>query len=202
MSIRDQGAPEFTHSFRGYDPTQVDDYVVRCGEYMVQVEERAAAAESALQQCRRELASAPGTAGVSQRLAAILQLAEEEADQIRTRARTDSETTTQRAASLAARTISDANEQRDAIQREIDDLSATREGLVQRLVDLLGAIHDATERYQGYAPGTAWTARAGVELFDAEASDAGAVVDAEPVGVDPDADTQAIASTGPTPESG
>ena len=123
MSISEQGAPEFTHSFRGYERTQVDEYVARCGAYMNEVEVRAAAAESALQQCRRELASSPSTAGVSQRLAAILQLAEEEADQIRTRARADGEATTQQATSEAERTVSEANQQRDAIQREIDELS-------------------------------------------------------------------------------
>ena len=61
MSISEQGAPEFTHSFRGYERTQVDEYVARCGAYMNEVEVRAAAAESALQQCRRELASSPST---------------------------------------------------------------------------------------------------------------------------------------------
>jgi cell division septum initiation protein DivIVA len=199
MSIREQGAPEFAHSFRGYDHTQVDDYVARCSEYMMQLEERATAAELALQQCRRELASAPVTAGVSQRLAAILQLAEEEADQIRSRARADGESTTERASSEAERTVSDANQQRDAIEREIDDLSTVREGLVQRLVELLGQIHEATERYQGYPPGAVSTRQARVELFDAEAvADEGA--GAEPRVADPDADTQAIASTSQTPE--
>jgi cell division septum initiation protein DivIVA len=203
MSISEQGAPEFTHSFRGYERTQVDEYVARCSAYMNEVEVRAAAAESALQQCRRELASSPSTAGVSQRLAAILQLAEEEADQIRTRARADGEATTQQATSEAERTVSEANQQRDAIQREIDDLSTVREGLVQGLLGLLGRIHDATERYQGYPPGASWTAPAGVELFDAEAVErveAGTAIDAEPLVADPDADTQAIVSTIPTPE--
>ncbi len=124
MSITDQGVPEFAHAFRGYERTQVDAYVAQYREYMAQVEVRAAAAESALQQCRRELASSPTTAGVSQRLAAILQLAEEEADQIRARAQVEHEATTHRAASEAEQTITHATQHRDAIQREIDDLSA------------------------------------------------------------------------------
>ncbi|MDQ1430203.1 MAG: DivIVA protein [Actinomycetota bacterium] len=199
MSITDQGVPEFAHAFRGYERTQVDAYVAQCREYMAQVEVRAAAAESALQQCRRELASSPTTAGVSQRLAAILQLAEEEADQIRARAQLEHEATTHRAASEAEQTITHANQHRDAIQREIDDLSSVREELVQRLLELLGQIHDATERYQGHPPGTSWAPPA-VELFDAEAVEDDAAVSVEQVVADSDADTQAIVSSVQTTE--
>jgi cell division septum initiation protein DivIVA len=103
MSIREQGRPDFSHSLKGYDRTQVDEFVASSREYTIQVEDRATAAESALVQCRRELASSPGTVGISQRLAAILQLANEEAGEIRARAQTDSETTTQEAASHAER---------------------------------------------------------------------------------------------------
>ena len=82
MSIRDQEAPGFSHSLRGYDRVQVDEYLAEFREYVIGVEGRAVAAESALVECRRELAS-PGSAGISERLGAILQLANEEADEIR-----------------------------------------------------------------------------------------------------------------------
>jgi cell division septum initiation protein DivIVA len=225
MSIRDQEAPEFSHALRGYDRVQVDEYLAGFREYVIQLEDRAAAAELAVLECRRELAS-PGSGGISQRLAAILQLANEEADEIRARAHAEGEATTQQATSEAERTVHDASEQRDAIQREIDDLSAVREGLLQRLVELGDQIRGATARYEGYPPGTAPTARGEVELFDVEAVEqqdaanaepiadvaadaepiADAAADAEPIAdadaepiADDEAETQMITSTTPTP---
>jgi cell division septum initiation protein DivIVA len=199
MSIRDQEAPAFSHSLRGYDRVQVDEYLAWFREYAVQVEDRARAAESALMQCQRELVSSPGTAGISQRLAAILQLANEEAEEIRARAHAEGEATTQQAASEAEHTVNEANQKRDAIQREINELSAVREELLQRLVELGDQIGDATEHYQGYPPGAAPPARADVKLFDGEAVDDEMAVDAEPE-ADPEADTQGFSSTGQTPE--
>jgi cell division septum initiation protein DivIVA len=194
VSISEQGPPEFSSAFRGYERTQVDEYLASLREHASQIEGRARTAESALVQCRRELASSPGTVGVSERLAAILQLANEEAGEIRSRARADSETTTEQAASQARRTIDDANQQRDAIQREIDELAAIREEMLQRLIELGGQIVGATERYQGRAPGASRPATSRVQLFDAE------VVDAEPgiesqQAADPDADTYGTSST-------
>jgi cell division septum initiation protein DivIVA len=200
MSIREQEPPEFAHAFRGYERTEVDEYVTSMRDYTIQVEDRARAAESALVQCRRELASSPGTVGISERLAAILQLANEEAAEIRARARADSEATTEEATTRAERTIDEATRHRDAIQREIDELSAVREELLQRLIALGGQIVEATERYQGYPPGMSPLPRADVKLFDAEAVDDAPAVEAEPP-TDPEADTQRIASTGQTPEN-
>jgi cell division septum initiation protein DivIVA len=199
MSMREQDPPDFSNALRGYDRAQVDEYLASFREYTIQVEDRATAAESALAQCRRELAFSPGTVGISQRLDAVLQLANEEAGEIRARAQADSETTTQQAESRAEHTINDANQQREAIQREIDDLAAVREELLQRLIELGGQIVEATERYQGYPPGASPPATAEVKLFDAEAVDNEPAVHAEPV-VDPDADTQGLTSTGQTPE--
>jgi DivIVA protein len=214
MSISERQAPDFSHALRGYDRAQVDEYLASYTEYSVQVEERARKAETALAQCRRELASAPGTVGISERLASILQLANEEAEEIRERARTESEATTRAAASEAERTVDDALRQRDAIQLEIDELTDVREALLQRLIALSGQIVDATERYQGYAPGMAPRPPAGVKLFDAEAIDDEAVDDEPPAAepeeaapaadadavVDPEAVTQRITTTGPPPE--
>ena len=221
MSMRDQEAPEFSFSLRGYDRVQVDDYVAELLGYVIQVEERAATAESALVECRRELAS-PGSAGISERLAAILALANEEADQIRVRAQAEGVATTQQAAAVAERTVAGAHQQRDAVQREIDDLTATREVLFQRLVELGNEIRDATVHYQEYVPGAAAPAHVDVELFDAEAiedesgddesgedeaaEDEVAVEaaaddggDDEPV-VDPEAETIMVTSTVKTPD--
>ena len=120
----------------------------------------------------------------------MLQLATEEAEEIRARARADSEAATDQADRQAERTINDANRQRDAIQREIDELSAVREELLQALIELGGRIVDATERYQGHPPGASPSAPTDVELFDAEAVGDEPAVDAAPF-ADPDADTQA-----------
>ena len=215
MSISERQAPDFSHALRGYDRAQVDEYLASYTEYSVQVEERARKAETALAQCRRELASSPGTVGISERLAAILQLANEEAEEIREHARTESEATTLAAATEAERTVNDALAHRDAIQREIDELSDVREELLQRLIALGGQIVEATERYQGYAPGMAPRPPAEVKLFDAEAIDdepsAAEAEEAAPVAeadadtdagaaADPEAVTQRITTTGPPPE--
>jgi hypothetical protein len=199
MSIREWERPDFSQSFRGYDRVEVDEYLVSFREYTIQAEDRARAAETSLVQCRRELASSPGTAGISERLAAILQLAHEEAEEVRARARAESEAATDQAERQAARTIHDANQQRDAIQREIDELSAVREELVQRLIELGGQIVDATRRYQGFPPGESPSALADVQLFDAEAVDDELGVDGAPF-ADPDAETQAFGSSDPAPE--
>src|SRR4029077_20599212 len=93
MSIREQEIPQFANAFRGYDREQVDDYLAWMRTHAIQVEDRAGHAETALAQCRRELASSPTTVGISERLTAMLQLATEEADDIRARARAESDAT-------------------------------------------------------------------------------------------------------------
>jgi cell division septum initiation protein DivIVA len=168
MSIREQEPPEFSQTFRGYDREQVDAYVVWVRDHAIDAEDRAGRAEAALTQCRRELASSPTTAGISERLAAMLQLATEEAADIRARAQAESDATVADAFARAERTIDDANALRDAIQREIDELSDIREQLLQRLIELGGEVVGATERFRGYAPGSAPIA-AGATLYDAEA---------------------------------
>src|SRR3954452_22043074 len=171
MSIREQEAPDFAQSLRGYDRAQVDEYIAWARTQAIEAEERARHAESALVQCRRELATSPTTAGISQRLAAMLQLATEEADDIRSRARADSEATIREATDQAERTIDVATRHRDAIQREVEELSEIREQLVQRLIEVGGDIVGATERFRGYLPGTAPVTAAHAPLFDAEADD-------------------------------
>jgi cell division septum initiation protein DivIVA len=175
MSIKEQEAPEFAQAFRGYDRVQVDEYVAWLRNEAIQAEDRAGHAETTLAQCRRELAASPTTAGISERLAAMLQLATEEADDIRSRARADSEAAIAQAESRAKWTIDEANQLRDAIQREIDELSTIREQLLQRLIELGGEVVGATERFRGYAPGespaASLAAQPAATLYDAEADD-------------------------------
>ena len=216
MSISERQAPDFSHALRGYDRAQVDEYLASYTEYSVQVEERARKAETALAQCRRELASSPGTVGISERLASILQLANEEAEEIRERARTESEATTLAAATEAERTVNDSarapgrhpTRDRRALRRPRSAApTAHRARRPDRRSD--GALSGIRTR-DGAAPA------AEVKLFDAEAIDdepsaaeaeeaapvaeADADTDADAV-VDPEADTQRIATTGP-PEHG
>ena len=168
MSMKEQYAPEFAQVFRGYDREQVDGYVAWTRDLAIQTEERAGRAEAALAQCRRELAASPTTAGISERLAAMLQLATEEAADIRARAQRDSDATVADAFSHAERTVAEANQLRDAIQREIDELSEIREQLLHSLIELGGEVVGATERFRGYAPGGA-PLRPTAALYDAEA---------------------------------
>jgi cell division septum initiation protein DivIVA len=169
MSMRDQEPPEFAHAFRGYDREQVDGWVAWMRDAAIQAEDRAGRAEAALAQCRRELAASPTTAGISERLAAMLQLATEEAAEIRARAQAESDATVADAFARAKQTVDEANQLRDAIQREIDELSAIREELLQRLIELGGEVVGATERFRGYAPGSAPLAPPTPKLYDAEA---------------------------------
>jgi len=183
MSIREQDAPEFAQSFRGYDREQVDGYVAWMRDAAIQAEDRAGRAETALAQCRRELTSSPTTAGISERLAAMLQLATEEAADIRARAQSDSDATVADAFARAEQTVDDANALRDAIQREIDELSDIREQLLQRLIELGGEVVGATERFRGYAPGSAPIATdptPAPALYDAEADVIDTTVDEAP----------------------
>ena len=182
MSIREQDAPDFSPSLRGYDRAQVDEYLAWLRNTAVQAEDRAGRAESALEQCRRELASTPTTAGISQRLAAILQLANEEADEIRVRARDEAEARTREASEQATRTIDEANHLRDAIRREIDELTVVREELLRRLIELSGEIVGATERFRGHEPGMVPLPLATTELYDREAD--------APSDVDPEVDDE------------
>jgi cell division septum initiation protein DivIVA len=195
MSIREQEAPVFAHALRGYDRAQVDEYVAWLRNHAAQQEDRAARAESALVQCRHELANSPTTAGISQRLAAMLQLATEEAEEIRARARADADATTRDATNQAERTIDEASRHRDAIQREIDELSTIREQLLQRLIELGGEIVGATERFRGHAPGEAPLPGPPVELFDHEAETAAAPED--DAGAPPAADDPPTEPSGP-----
>jgi cell division septum initiation protein DivIVA len=169
MSIREQELPAFATAFRGYDREQVDEHLEWLRNRAIGAEDRADQAETALAQCRRELASSPTTAGISERLTAMLQLATEEAADSRARPRAEAEAAIAEAASRAERTVDEANQLRDAIQGEIDELSTVREQLLRLLIELGGEIVGATERFRGFAPGSVPRTAAAAPLYDAEA---------------------------------
>ena len=121
---------------------------------------------AATAQCRRELASSPTTAGISERLAAMLQLAHRGGRGHPRVRRANSDSTVTDAFARADRRSTQAL--RDAIQREIDELSDTRELLLQRLIELGGEVISAYERFCGYPPGHA-PLPAAAALYDAEA---------------------------------
>src|SRR3954453_71949 len=83
----------FSRSFTGYNRQQVDDFVKNMRQYAAQLELRAVEAESRLKSRDTELAetqqqlSAARTSDIPARLEQILELAHEEADDIRQKAR-------------------------------------------------------------------------------------------------------------------
>jgi cell division septum initiation protein DivIVA len=165
MSIRTQEFPEFAPALRGYDRLQVDGYVERLREYALEVEDRAISAEAALADLqqesgdlRRQLAAAGG-GELPQRLAHILDVANEEADEVRQRARVEAdelshraragaEQSRRRARAEAERIVADAVAGRDAVQRQIRDLELTR----ARFLEGLGHIHQGIARVLEHPP--------------------------------------------------
>ena len=165
MSIRTQEFPEFAPALRGYDRLQVDGYVERLREYALEVEDRAISAEAALADLqqesgdlRRQLA-ATGGGELPQRLAHILDVANEEADEVRQRARAEAdelshrarggaEQSRRRARAEAERIVADAVAARDAVQRQIRDLELTR----ARFLEGLAHIHQGIARVLEHPP--------------------------------------------------
>src|SRR5688572_19797031 len=105
MSISNQEMPEFSPALRGYDRLQVDDYVGRLREYARELEERALGAEASLAGVQQELAelrrqvTLQSGGDLPPRLAHILQLAKEEAEEIRVAAREEADSATRDARS-------------------------------------------------------------------------------------------------------
>ena len=114
----------------------------------IQAEERAGRARDRARPVSPGARSSPTTAGISERLAAMLQLATEEAADIRARAQSDSEATV---AELRASPSGRRRGERSCAtrsSREIDELSVIREQLLQRLIELGGEVVGATERFR------------------------------------------------------
>lgn len=178
MSIEEPEAPQFAVLFRGYDRRQVNEYFAWLGEYVAHLKDRVVAAETALLRCQRELVS-PGTADISPRLGTILELANQEADEIRARARSQGEALTAQAARNAEALVTEANVRRDAIQVDIEDLASVREELLEGLVEFGGHIGDAMARYQQYRPLPTARPHVDIELAEAEAREREEVVHAD-----------------------
>jgi DivIVA domain-containing protein len=146
--------PEFASSIRGYDRLQVDDYLDRLAEIAADAEDRARTAEAELEFSRH--------ATVGPRVGQILELAVEEAqelrervsneaEQMRTGARRDAEAMAARAREAAAETeaeaarigretIARAQQARDEILGEVETLGehkAVLLGDLERLQQIL-----------------------------------------------------------------
>jgi DivIVA domain-containing protein len=166
----------FSRRFSGYDTREVDDYVGRLTQYGQHLEERTAAAERSLAKCSSELAEARrrlavGTgAELPARLGQILALAEEEAHDIRERARVETRAITDQAARDAEAMMIEAAEERSATEREVQQLKATRESILDDLRSLSAQIAHAADHRDARLESPAPTPEP-VEVFDAEAEE-------------------------------
>ena len=149
----------FTRSRRGYEPGEVDDYLERFAQYAAKLEDRAVAAESALEDCGTALAElrsrlqASTGAELSGRLAEILRLAEEEAHDIRDRARAEAQAVTEHATREADESRRAAAEERLRFEHELRALTAIRDGFLGDLRALGAEIVHATDRYDSDTAG-------------------------------------------------
>jgi DivIVA domain-containing protein len=165
MSIRNQEMPEFAPALRGYDRLQVDDYLGRLREYALEVEERALNSEAALAGAQQELADLRRQATLSSggdippRLAHILQLAKEEADEVRTRARADADEMTskahgaldearRRARAEGDRIVAEAVAHKKTVERQLGDLEKARDHMLGRLGDFRREIGETIEHFR------------------------------------------------------
>jgi cell division septum initiation protein DivIVA len=167
MTIRDQESPEFAYGIRGYDRAQVDDYVARLRDYAAEIEDQAAeterratAVEQTVTQLRRqlevakaqedqlraELADSNGD-NLAPRLAQILQLARDEAEDIRLNAReeasqrveaADRETRAmlEQARTDAEQIVNGALDDERAVRDRIADMTNTKRELLDDLTRL------------------------------------------------------------------
>ena len=197
--MNDEEAPRFSHSLRGYDRVQVDEYLAQSSQQLIELEDRTVAAESALVECRHELAS-PGSAGISQRLAAILQLANEEADEHPARARAEADATTQAAAEEAERTVKEASaaarthstgDRRTSTGSARCCSSGWSSSVIRSAMPVSGSRETSPARRRRRAPTSSCSTR---RLIEGEAA-----IDDEPP-TEPGADTDVVTSTGLTPD--
>jgi DivIVA domain-containing protein len=164
----------FSRRFSGYDTQEVDDYVARLTQYGQHLEERTAAAERSLAKCSSELAEARRRLAVGSgadlpaRLGQILALAEEEAHDIRERARVETRAITDQAVRDAEEMLIEATEERSAIERQVQQLAATRDSFLDDLRSLGAQMAHAAQHYEIESE-TPEPVDERVEVFDAEA---------------------------------
>jgi cell division septum initiation protein DivIVA len=123
--------PEFATAIRGYDRLQVDDYIARLAEISADAEERARAAEEELEFSRHTT--------VGPRVGQMLELAVEEAKELRQKVNAEAEAKRSTARSEASEIISRANEEARETRKQTE---AERQ---QALADL------ETERRRAHA---------------------------------------------------
>jgi cell division septum initiation protein DivIVA len=150
--------PKFASAMRGYDKLQVDDYVERLRDIATDAEERARLAEAELEFSRH--------ATVGPRVSQILDLAVEEAKELRDRVDTEVERTRSQARaqcdeivarardtgaqirseaeSARADILADADAKRLAILAEVERLHRSRGALLRDLERLQQVLADAT----------------------------------------------------------
>ena len=173
--------PEFASAMRGYDRMQVDDYLDRLVDIVNDAEERARAAEAELEFSRHTT--------VGPRVAQILDLAVEEAkdlrervaaeveqrradvraecEELRAEARRDAEEVRTRADEDRRATIADAEARRGEILAEVERLRESKAGLLGDL----GRLQELLAQATGVAPAA--------REDDADAHDDDAVAEAE-----------------------
>jgi DivIVA domain-containing protein len=150
--------PRFATSMRGYDKLQVDDYVERLRDIVTDAEERARLAESELEFSRH--------ATVGPRVSQILDLAVEEAKELRERVDAEVERTRSHARaqcdeivarardtgaqirteaeSARSEILADADAKRLAVLAEVERLSRSRGALLRDLERLQHVLSEAT----------------------------------------------------------
>lgn len=153
MDSGDAALPQFAMVMRGYDRGQVDDYVARLNDFVADAEQRAQRAEGAINDLTRrndalteELRQAVERhqqqragetyEGLGERIEAILRLAGDEADNLRSRARSEAE-----------EIMADARRRREAeregSERELADVATRRDAVVgelRRVQDVLATL--------------------------------------------------------------
>jgi len=172
MSDLTKRRPEFTTSIRGYDRTQVDDYIDRLHDLLGLAERRAREAESELEfrEAESEL-DLSGHAAIGPRVGQILDLAiaesremrartKQQSDALFARARREAEDIVESARAQAAETREQLQREREHVltkleaerqraQAEIGELQCRRAELLGRLRQLQQALGTAAEPIPG-----------------------------------------------------
>jgi hypothetical protein len=130
--------PEFATAIRGYDRLQVDDYITRLTEIAADAEERARAAEEELEFSRHST--------VGPRVGQILELAVDEAKDLRAKVDADAEATRSAARNEAIERISRANEEARETRQQT---KVEREQALADLENERRRAHAEVERLQG-----------------------------------------------------
>lgn len=106
--------------YRGYARNQVDAYLAESDAALAAYQQRLSDIEAEAERLRRELAetSAPSYTGLGARVRKILQLAEEQADEIRRDAHTEAERVLDHARDTAAEIVATATEDAERIRRD------------------------------------------------------------------------------------